>query len=164
MASWKNHVRLFNTVLLIGMTYGSETWSPSKQRKTCRWWRRKRWSGQCLVESFRDEIENQTPRQMSGVKDIAVTTRESKICQTGDIACFADNGGRCASPNISAEMKKVTRPTSKGARTWKSWRVTTKGKRLNIENLGVVAHLNIENLGVVSLLNKRDLHIETWVI
>lgn len=74
---------LFNTTLLKVMTYGRETWSPTEAEENMLTVTEKAVERRMRAVPLRDRIDGQTLREVSGVKDIIVAARGSKIRQVG---------------------------------------------------------------------------------
>lgn len=95
------------------------------------------------MECCFDHINNQALGQMSGVKEIAMATRESKICRVGRVVCLADNCGHCVSLiGIGEKKRLLSRPLRRWPAYVKDVMGTTGEKRLRTERLGT-ALLNV---------------------
>ncbi|KAG6932138.1 hypothetical protein G0U57_000268, partial [Chelydra serpentina] len=87
----KTRANLFNSTVLPAMLYGSETWSLTKieehqlsvtqRAMECTLW----------GISLRDHIPNKTIRQQSGVLDVVVESRLSKMRWAGHVARLSNN-------------------------------------------------------------------------
>ena len=82
----KDRSCLFNSTVIKAMTYGSELWTPIKAEENLLAVTERAMERRMLKVSLCDHIKNDTLRQMSGVKDIVVATRDNKLQWAGHVA------------------------------------------------------------------------------
>ncbi|KAG6941071.1 hypothetical protein G0U57_007169, partial [Chelydra serpentina] len=84
-------VNLFNSTVLPAMLYGSETWSLTKIEEHQLSVTQRAMERTLLGISLRDHIPNETIRQQSGVRDVVVESRLSKMRWAGHVVRLSDN-------------------------------------------------------------------------
>ena len=100
--------QLFNSTVLPAMSYGSETWSLTKADETRLAVAERAMERRMLKISIRDKIKNETIREMSGVQDIVLEARRSKMRWAGHVARLKDN--RWTSRIIDWYSREIKRP------------------------------------------------------
>ena len=109
------------------MSYGSETWSLTKADETRLAVVERAMERRMLKISIRDQIKNETIREMSGVQDIVLETRRSKMRWAGHVARVKDN--RWTSRIIDWYPREIRRPRGRPATRWEDYIKKKEGGR-----------------------------------
>ena len=99
---------LFDSTVIKAMTYGSEVWTPTKAEENLFAVTERAMERRMLKVSLCEHINNDTLRQMSGVKDIGVATRENKLRWAGHVARLRDDRWSSIIKNWLPSRKKLS--------------------------------------------------------
>ena len=122
----KDRSHLFNSVVLKAMTYGCETWTPTKLEENILAVAERAMERRMLKVTLRDRIDNRALRKMSGVKDIVEMIRESKFRWAGHVARLEDN--RWTSQIVDWYPRGCKRPRGRPPKRWDQYVTEVAGK------------------------------------
>ena len=117
---------LFNSTVIKAMTYGSEVWSPTKAEENLLAVTERAMERRMLKVFLCDHIKNDTLRQMSGVKDVVVATRENKLRWAGHVARLRDDRWSSIIKNWLPRERK--RPVGRPPLRWREYMVKVVGQ------------------------------------
>ena len=119
--------QLFNSTVLPAMSYGCETWSLTKADETRLAVTERAMERRMLKISIRDKIKNETIRETSGVQDIVLETRRSKMRWAGHVARMKDN--RWTSRIIDWYPREIRRRRGRPPTRWEDYIMKKQGDR-----------------------------------
>ena len=111
--------QLFNSTVLPAKSYGSEAWSLTKTDETRLAVTETAMEKRMLKISIRDKIKNEPIKEMSGVQDIVLETRRSKMRLAGLVARTKDN--RWTSRIIDWYPRETRRPRGRPPTRWEDY-------------------------------------------